>query len=150
MSADGKPLRVLIVDDDRDAADSTALLVRLFGHAATVAYNGAAALEAARADPPDVVLLDLGMPGMDGFELAGRLHEQAGSGKKPLTVAVTGYADADHARRAEEAGFHLYQVKPADPLCLRRLLEEFRAVLMPGAEQATQPGAAPSRAAAPG
>ncbi|HEX4590998.1 MAG TPA: response regulator [Gemmataceae bacterium] len=113
-------LRVLIVDDNRDAADSLAMLVTHWGYDARLAYGGAAALESALAGPPHVVLLDIGMPRMDGFRLASLMRKQtrlAGA----LLIAVTGYGDAAH-RELWEAMFDIYLVKPVDPSTVEQLL----------------------------
>jgi two-component system, OmpR family, response regulator len=108
-------LRLLVVDDNRDAADSLAMLLGLWGHRARVAYDGASALRAAGAEPPDAVLLDLGMPGLDGYDLATDLRPAA-------LIAVTGYADRAHRDRADAAGFDHFFVKPVDLDALRDLL----------------------------
>src|SRR5439155_22238380 len=98
-------------DDCRDATDSTAELVGLWGHHARRAYAGAAALEMAAESRPDVMLVDLAMFGMDGCEVARRIRRLPGLDGTPL-VAVTGYPDAEHRRQATAAGFHFYVVKP--------------------------------------
>ncbi|MBO0697975.1 MAG: PAS domain-containing protein, partial [Zavarzinella sp.] len=112
--------RVLVVDDHADAADSLALLLRLEGHDVRVARNGPAAVEAAQSDPPDIVLLDLGMPGMDGFEVARRLRQGPAAGT--VIAALTGWGQEEDRRRTREAGFDHHLVKPADPNDLRELL----------------------------
>jgi CheY-like chemotaxis protein len=104
---------VLIVDNNRDAADSLALLLRLAGHEVRTAYDGPAALDLARVWPPDVVLLDIGMPGMDGLEVARRLRQDLGL-KQALLVALTGYGQDEDRRRSQEAGFNAHLVKPVD------------------------------------
>jgi two-component system CheB/CheR fusion protein len=118
-------LCVLIVDDVPDAVESLALLVRLWGHRAVVACDGPAALRLARVERPDVVLLDLGLRGMDGCEVARRLRAEPGLAGA-LLVAVTGYADGSHRRLACEAGVELYLVKPVEPEALERVLATFR------------------------
>jgi CheY-like chemotaxis protein len=115
------PLRVLVVDDCTDTADSLAALLGLWGYRPVVTYDGGAALAAALAHPPDVVLLNLALPGLDGLEVARRLRQQQGL-RGALVVAVTGYGDESFRRRADEAGFDLYLVKPLDLEWLRRLL----------------------------
>jgi signal transduction histidine kinase/ActR/RegA family two-component response regulator len=119
--AGGRPLDVLVVDDSKEAAQSLAYVVGRWGYQARVAYDGAEALEQAEARRPDVVLLDIGMPQMDGYEVARRLREREGGGKVVL-VAVTGYAQEEDRRRAREAGFDYHMVKPVDPGDLRELL----------------------------
>jgi CheY-like chemotaxis protein len=112
--------RVLVVDDHADAADSLAMLLRMEGHQVRVARNGPDALDAVRAEPPEVILLDLGMPGMDGYEVARRLRQRDGRGL--LIVALTGWGQEEDRRRTREAGFDHHLVKPADPAELRLLL----------------------------
>jgi CheY-like chemotaxis protein len=119
------PLRILIVDDLPDAAKSLAMLLNLDGHEVKIAPPGQAALEMAEVEEPDVVLLDLGLPGMDGYEVAKRLRQRVG--KLPLIIAVTGYGDEEHRRRCAEAGIPLHLLKPVDPELLLRLLQELKA-----------------------
>jgi len=114
------PRRVLIVDDDKDASDSIATLSALWGHETRAAYDGPAALRIARELHPHIVLLDLGMPGMDGYEVARRLREEHGEGLR--IVAVTGYGQEDDRRATRAAGFDEHLVKPFDPAVLRQLL----------------------------
>jgi signal transduction histidine kinase/ActR/RegA family two-component response regulator len=121
-SAGQPPVRVLIVDDSKQAADSLAVLMRMWGYDVRVAYDALSAIEDARAYPPRVVLLDLGMPGVDGYEAARRLRALEQS-KDALLVAVTGYAEEEDRRRARRAGFDYHLVKPAHPDELRELLQ---------------------------
>ncbi|HEX6268022.1 MAG TPA: response regulator, partial [Burkholderiales bacterium] len=114
--------RVLVVDDNADAALTLELLLRSLGHETHVVHDGMAALEAARRFQPDLVLLDIGMPGIDGYEVARRLRG-LGQERALRIVAVTGWgADADR-RRSHEAGFDVHLVKPLDPDDLARVLE---------------------------
>jgi DNA-binding response OmpR family regulator len=115
------PLRVLIADDNRDAADSLAQLVRLWGHDAQVAYDGASALTTAVAYRPEVVLLDVAMPGLDGNRVAGQLRVRSDI-SDTLLVAVSGFADEAHLTGSLKAGFDRYLVKPVDPTCLEEIL----------------------------
>jgi two-component system, chemotaxis family, CheB/CheR fusion protein len=117
------PLRllVLVIDDDSDCAESLALVVRLWGHDAVVAYDGPAALEAARARAPDVVLLDLAMPKVDGYEVARRLRQTAGV-EKGVLVAVSGHGQAADVQRCAEAGIDCHFLKPVDPEELKQVL----------------------------
>ncbi len=117
-------LRVLIVDDDADFAVTTAELLRLAGHLVRIAADGAAALSAAAAEPPDVALIDLCLPDQHGCEVARRLTESAAD-KRPLLVAVTGFDCKPAQRREVEAGFDLHLTKPVDPAFLRLLLARF-------------------------
>jgi CheY-like chemotaxis protein len=110
--------RVLVVDDNADAAESLALLLSVWGHEARVAYDGPGALRLAREERPAVVLLDLGLPGLSGYAVAQRLRQEPGLGQT-LLVAVTGSA-ADGG--SHEAGLDLHLTKPVDLDVLRRLL----------------------------
>jgi CheY-like chemotaxis protein len=113
--------RVLVVDDSADTAESLALLLTVQGHEVRTAHDGPAALQAAEAFRPEVIFLDIGLPRMDGYEVARRLRGQMGLRDATL-VAVTGYGQEEDRRRAEEAGFDAHLVKPADPGALERLL----------------------------
>ena len=117
------PLQLLLVDDHPDAAESLAELLRLQGHDVAVANEGAAALEEARLRRPDVVLLDLGLPGMDGYEVARRLRAEE-AGERTLLVALTGYGGEEDRRRSRESGIDHHLVKPVDLSALQRLLAE--------------------------
>jgi DNA-binding response OmpR family regulator len=112
-------LRVLVVDDDRDAADSLATLVELWGHDARIRYDAASAFEGACSYRPHVVLLDIGLPKIDGHQLAREIRQHAG--KEAILIAVTGYADEAHRSRCESAFDH-YLVKPAPLEEVERLL----------------------------
>ena len=137
-------LRVLVVEDDADTAETTAYLLAAAGHSVCVARNGPAALLEAQADPPDVVLLDLAMPKMDGCEVARRIRAM-GLNPRPLLVAVTGYGAAQDHERTSSAGFDAHLVKPADPELLLKLLARFAETLRPpaltSAPHRTRPGA---------
>ncbi|MHB1037730.1 MAG: response regulator [Pirellulales bacterium] len=113
--------RILVVDDMVDLAEGLAMVLRLPGHDVRVAYNGPAALETARAFRPQIVLLDIGLPRMNGYEVARRLREQAGA-EKIVLVALTGYGQEEDCRRSHEAGFDHHMVKPPDPEELLNLL----------------------------
>lgn len=113
--------RVLVADPCTDTVESTAWLLRMWGHEMRGAGSGPEALEVARAYRPDAVLMEIGLPGLDGCEVARRLRRQ---GARPalLLVAVTGYGDERNRRRSREAGFDLHLVKPVDPEVLQGLL----------------------------
>jgi PAS domain S-box-containing protein len=114
--------RILIVDDNPDAANSLArLLTRLWHQDVQVAHDGPAALAAAQAFRPDVILLDIGMPGMDGYEVAQRLRRQP-EFATTLLVALTGWGQEEDRRRSQDAGIDHHLVKPADPEILREML----------------------------
>ena len=124
--------RILVVDDNVDGADSLARLLKLDGHVVQVAHDGSAALAAANEFRPDVIVLDIGLPGMDGFEVARRLRSQP-EGQGIVLVALTGYGREDDRLQSQEAGFDHHVVKPAD-------LEELRQILS-GASSACRIGA---------
>jgi two-component system, sensor histidine kinase len=112
--------RVLVVDDNQDSAETIAMLIELWGHEAKAVHDGAAALAAAAELRPEVILLDIGLPGIDGYEVARRLRADGLGGK--LLVAMTGYGRDEDRRLAREAGFDEHLVKPVDPNVLRELL----------------------------
>jgi PAS domain S-box-containing protein len=112
---------VLVVDDEPDSAVTLAMLLQLRGHRADVAQDGAEALDRAETLRPDVILLDLGLPGMDGYEVCRRLREQPWA-RTMFIVALTGWGQEEDRRRTREAGFDLHLVKPVDPDELMRVL----------------------------
>lgn len=116
-------LNVLVVDDNPDAAESLALVLRAAGHDARVAWNGLDALDIARESPPDVVLLDLGMPCMNGYETAHRFRADPAT-RSAMLVAVTGWGSEEDRKRTQAAGFVRHLVKPVDPDQLLALLDE--------------------------
>jgi CheY-like chemotaxis protein/nitrogen-specific signal transduction histidine kinase len=113
--------RVLVVDDNRDAADSMTVLLEIWGYEVRTAYDGPAALGMAAAYQPDTVLLDIGLPAMDGYTVARRLRDVPGC-ETAMLVAVSGYGQDDDLRRSREAGFDHHLTKPVDPLKLEALL----------------------------
>jgi PAS domain S-box-containing protein len=115
--------RVLIVDDNADAADTLASLVRTLGGEARTAADGPSGIECASEFTPDVILLDIGMPGMDGYEACRRIRQER-FGRRAFIVAITGWGQDGDKRRAAEAGFDAHLTKPADPVVLERLLAE--------------------------
>jgi CheY-like chemotaxis protein len=118
----GRELDVLIAEDNADAAASLAGFLRAAGHRVRVALDGGSAVEAALHDPPDVVFLDIGLPGYDGWEVA-RAIRCALNGRPCLIVAVTGFDDDGDHQRSREAGINLHLRKPADPELLLSLLD---------------------------
>jgi CheY-like chemotaxis protein len=113
------------VDDDRDSADTLAHLLRLGGHQVDTAHNGQAALEAAKTNVPDIVLLDLGLPGIDGLEVARRLRSDQGL-TNAFLVAMTGYGQDEIRRRTLEAGFNAHLVKPLNIDELHAVVNQYR------------------------
>jgi PAS domain S-box-containing protein len=126
--------RILVVDDNTDAAESLALLLRISGHEVRTAYDAPTALDVARVQPPEVVLLDIGLPGTNGLEVARRMRQNLGL-NDALLVALTGYGQDDDRRRSHEAGFNAHLVKPVDLDALQKLLA------CPQAAAPGQPGA---------
>jgi PAS domain S-box-containing protein len=121
MSSRASGLRVLVVDDNRDVAISMQMFLRAWGHDVRTAHDGLTALEAAREYQPDIVLLDIGLPKMDGYEVATRIRELPG-GEKMWLIALTGYGQAEDRRRTHQLGIAHHLVKPVDPDMLRELL----------------------------
>jgi CheY-like chemotaxis protein len=114
-------LRVLVVDDDADTTESLCVLIRLWGHEARAAGDGPGALVVAAEFLPHVALLDLGLPGMDGFEVGRRLRSLPAL-EAVILVALTGYGDDESRRRSTEEGFALHLVKPSDAAELEAVL----------------------------
>jgi PAS domain S-box-containing protein len=117
----GPGRRILVVDDNRDAAASLGMMLTLLGHDTRTAHDGVEALELAEAFRPDVVLLDIGMPRLNGYDAARRIREQPW-GKDMILVAVTGWGQEQDKRRSEAAGFNFHLVKPVEPAALDKLL----------------------------
>lgn len=114
--------RILVVDDNADAACSLALLLELEGHATQVAHDGAGAIAAAEQFDPHVILLDIGLPDISGYEVAKRLRALRPDGAVPRLIALTGWSSEEHRHESESAGFDAHLVKPVDPAQLRSLL----------------------------
>jgi CheY-like chemotaxis protein len=121
MAAAARTLRVLVVDDDADTVDTSALLLQLDGHEVQTASDGVRTLERAAAFRPHLILLDVGMPGMDGYEV-GRRIQGLSLPARPYLAAVTGYGWQDDKRRSAGAGFDLHLTKPVELETLRSLL----------------------------
>jgi CheY-like chemotaxis protein len=111
---------ILIIEDNADARDALRVLLELDGHTVEAAGEGAQGVDIARAVDPDVALVDIGLPGIDGYEVARRLR--AGHPHRPVLIALTGYGQSEDRRRATEAGFDALLVKPVDPNALAELL----------------------------
>jgi CheY-like chemotaxis protein len=114
---------VLLADDNRDAVDVLAELLRMDGHVVHTANDGLQAVELARQLQPDVLVLDIGMPGKNGYEVARHVRAQPG-GDRPLLIAATGWGQDDDRQKAMAAGFDLHLTKPFDPLRLSALISE--------------------------
>jgi two-component system CheB/CheR fusion protein len=112
--------RILVVDDNVDAADALAELLRDYGHDVRAVHDGPSAIEQAALHHPDIVLLDIGMPGFDGYEVARRMRTELGL--KATLIALTGYGEARHRRLSRDAGFDQHVTKPVDIRKLEKLL----------------------------
>jgi CheY-like chemotaxis protein len=123
VSIQNRPLEVLIVEDCHDTAKSLAYLVQRWGHLPVIAHNGPDALTLALASSPDVVLLDIGMPGMDGWEVARRLRT-SGQSNHPLLVVMSGYCREEDQEVSRLAGCHLHLAKPVNPDVLEYILRQ--------------------------
>jgi CheY-like chemotaxis protein len=134
----GPALRVLVVEDHEDTATSLGKLLRLHGYEVEIATDGPTALQAVQGKSPDVVLLDIGLPNLSGWQVAEQIHNLSAP-KRPLLIAITGYGtQADHIRSAE-AGIDLHWVKPADMAALDKLLRRFQEVILPAVGEAPAP-----------
>jgi len=120
------PLRVLVVDDNHDTAESLALLLQLEGHDVAVAFDGVSALAEAARFQPQAVLLDLGMPGMDGYDVVRELRTREAT-KSAVILALSGYGQPDDKARAKAAGFTDHLTKPVEPTSLLSILKATRA-----------------------
>jgi two-component system, sensor histidine kinase len=114
--------RVLIVEDNQDAGEMYRMLIELYGHEVLLAENGARGLEMLKSARPDVALVDIGLPVMDGYELARRFRAEPDA-KRVYLVALTGYGSSSDVDRSRQAGFDLHMLKPVDPQELKSLLD---------------------------
>jgi CheY-like chemotaxis protein len=112
--------RILIVDDNKEFAESLCDLLQLYHHEVQMVYDGPTAIAAAAAFQPQFILIDIGLPDMDGFEVARRLRKQQKA--QTILIAVTGYSILEDDARSSEAGFDHYLVKPVDPTALQLLI----------------------------
>jgi len=117
--------RILVVDDNRDSADCLAMLLRMTGHDVRAAYDGLEALESAAQFQPDVILLDVGMPRMNGYEAARRIRQQSW-GQGTVLIAVTGWGQDGDRQLSRDAGFDHHMVKPVDPAAMLKLLASLK------------------------
>jgi CheY-like chemotaxis protein len=115
------PRRILVVDDNRDAAKTLSLLLEHSGHIVRSAFAGGAALDIAREFEPDIVLLDIGLPDMDGWQLARTLRRE-GRGAGLKVIAISGYGQKEDRRRSEDAGIDHHLTKPVDYAEIRKCL----------------------------
>ncbi|MCY1013367.1 response regulator [Nannocystis pusilla] len=123
---------MLVIEDNEDAAQSLGMLLDMWGHSAAIADSGAAGVEAALADPPDVVLCDLSLSGsMDGYEVC-RALRAASSTAGALIIALTGHGLPSDTENVKKAGFDLHLIKPVDPEALARIIHHSPHVHAPG------------------
>lgn len=124
---DGTPQRfkILVVDDNHDSALSLAMMLSIMGHETRTAHDGESAVTSAEAFLPDVVLLDIGLPKLNGYEVAQRIRESAW-GKSMFLIAVTGWGQDEDRQRSSDVGLNLHMVKPVEPSALEKLLSELR------------------------
>jgi CheY-like chemotaxis protein len=113
--------RILVVDDNRDAAVSLAMMLELMGNEVRTAHDGREGVDAAEVFRPDVVVLDIGLPRMNGYEAARHIREQPW-GRDAVLIAVTGWGQEEDKRQSKEAGFDFHMVKPVEPAALEKLL----------------------------
>ena len=141
--AKGPSLRVLLVDDWPDAAEAMAALMRLWGHDTRIAHDGASALDLAALYRPHVIFLDIGLPGIDGYQVARRLRE-APSFPEAFIVSVTGSAEEQAQRLSRESGCDGHLTKPVDPAGLQRLLASRREAQRGQEDDADMPSPSPT------
>jgi DNA-binding response OmpR family regulator len=117
--------RILVVDDNHDSALSLAMMLSIMGHETRTAHDGESAVETAETFLPEVILLDIGLPKLNGYEVAQRIREQAW-GASMFLIAVTGWGQDEDRQRSSEVGLNVHMVKPVEPAALERLLAELR------------------------
>lgn len=117
--------RLLVVDDNRDAAESMSMLLEMWGHEVAFAYDGPSAIQTAEQWRPEAVFLDIGLPGMDGYEVAERLRELP-QARDAVLIAITGYGQEDDRVRSRRAGIDHHLVKPVAPDALRSLIDSLQ------------------------
>ncbi len=115
--------RILVVDDNHDSALSLAMMLSIMGHETRTAHDGESAVATAESFLPDVVLLDIGLPKLNGYEVAQRIRENAW-GQSMFLIAVTGWGQEEDRQRSSEVGLNVHMVKPVEPAALERLLSE--------------------------
>jgi CheY-like chemotaxis protein len=116
------PRRILVADDNADSASSMALLLEILGNEVRTAGDGLEAVEVAASFRPDVILMDIGMPRLDGYDACRRIREESW-GRDIVLIALTGWSQDEDVRQARDAGFDHHLVKPVEPAALEKLLE---------------------------
>lgn len=117
--------RILVVDDNHDSALSLAMMLSIMGHETRTAHDGESAVAAAQSFLPDVVLLDIGLPILNGYEVAQRIRDSEW-GRSMFLIAVTGWGQDEDRQRSSEVGLNVHMVKPVEPEALERLLSKLR------------------------
>ena len=117
--------RILVVDDNHDSALSLAMMLSIMGHETRTAHDGESAVATAESFLPDVVLLDIGLPKLNGYEVAQRIREHKW-GAAMFLIAVTGWGQEEDRQRSSEVGLNVHMVKPVEPAALERLFAELR------------------------
>ena len=115
--------RILVADDNVDAATSLSMLLELMGHSTRVVHDGIEAVDVAASFQPDIILLDIGMPRLDGFEACSRIRAQSAN-KNVVIVALSGWTQDEKRQRSQEAGFDFYLIKPVESAALQKLLRD--------------------------
>jgi CheY-like chemotaxis protein len=115
--------RILVVDDNHDSALSLAMMLSIMGHETRTAHDGESAVSTAESFLPEVVLLDIGLPKLNGYEVAQRIRENEW-GQSMFLIAVTGWGQEEDRQRSSEVGLNVHMVKPVEPAALERLLAE--------------------------
>jgi CheY-like chemotaxis protein len=123
MKTTPKRFRILVVDDNHDSALSLAMMLSIMGHETRTAHDGESAVASAESFLPDVVLLDIGLPKLNGYEVAQRIREQPW-GASMFLIAVTGWGQEEDRQRSSEVGLNVHMVKPVEPSALEKLLAE--------------------------
>jgi CheY-like chemotaxis protein len=125
LKATPQGFRILVVDDNHDSALSLAMMLSIMGHETRTAHDGESAVSTAEMFLPDVVLLDIGLPKLNGYEVAQRIRENTW-GRSMFLIAVTGWGQEEDRQRSSEVGLNVHMVKPVEPAVLERLLSELR------------------------
>jgi len=127
---DGRPRRVLVVDDNIDSATTLAMVLDVMGHQTTLANDGLEAVRLAQDFQPEIVLLDIGMPKLNGYEACRQIRAQPWA-TQVIIIAVTGWGQDEDRRRSKDAGFDLHLVKPLDPLVVEQLMRKLEPGRLP-------------------
>jgi CheY-like chemotaxis protein len=123
VSTTPRRFRILVVDDNHDSALSLAMMLSIMGHDTRTAHDGESAVETAESFLPEVMLLDIGLPKLNGYEVAQRIRQQAW-GRSMFLIAVTGWGQEEDRQRSSEVGLNVHMVKPVEPAALEKILAE--------------------------